>query len=149
MKTSYIVIALVAAVIVIGGIMLSQSGKSPSAGQQAPESVQELGPSFEVSVLYGAAGYSPNEIKVKRGDKVTFQNTSTDAMWTASAFHPSHEAYPGSSIQKCGTEGQSKIFDACQGIVPGESWTFQFNEAGEWGYHNHLRPNHWGKIIVE
>ena len=70
-------------------------------------------------------------------------------MWTASAIHPTHKAYPSSDIEKCGTQSQANIFDACKGYGQGESWGFRFDEVGTWKYHNHLQPNHTGTIVVE
>ena len=70
-------------------------------------------------------------------------------MWTASAMHPTHMAYPGSDVKKCGTPEAGMIFDSCAGTPSGESWSFKFNSAGEWKYHNHLNVGHYGAIIVE
>ena len=92
-------------------------------------------------------GYSPSELSVSTGDVVIFRNQSTRAVWVATAVHPTHTVYPGSGITKCNA-GEA-IFDSCLGVAPGDDWSFQFNEAGEWGYHNHLRPSQTGKIIVE
>jgi hypothetical protein len=58
--------------------------------------------------------------------------------------------YPKTDIKNCGDDTMMRMmFDACAGTSAGSSWMFQFNETGSWGYHNHLRPNHWGKVIVE
>jgi hypothetical protein len=66
-------------------------------------------------------------------------------MWVASAQHPTHTVYPEKTDADC----LGSAFDACEGVSPGNSWSFTFNEVGEWGYHNHLRANHWGRVIVE
>jgi plastocyanin len=63
--------------------------------------------------------------------------------------HPTHEVYPGSSIKKCGTLEQNKIFDACHGLKQGEKCSFVFNEVGEWYYHDHLNPSWKGEIVVK
>jgi len=83
------------------------------------------------------------------GDTVVFDNKGSKMMWTASAVHPTHKAYPDSDIAKCETPSQAGIFDACRGYGPGELWEFKFNEQGTWKYHNHLQPSHTGTIIVE
>ena len=31
----------------------------------------------------------------------------------------------------------------------GDSWSFKFDIAGAWKYHDHLSPKHFGEIIVE
>ena len=97
-------------------------------------------------VTYTDSGFSPSEIIIKRGEKVTFVNNSTHQMWVASAMHPPHMAYPGSDIKLCGTT--DVIFDECEGNDPGESWSFPFNIIGSWGYHNHLSATHFGRVIV-
>jgi plastocyanin len=153
MKTSYIVIAVVIALVVIGGVLMLQSGntsQSPSLGQEEnmtpPLGVQ---PRPFLMVLYSDEGYSPKELKIKKGETVTFQNESSQPMWTASAIHPNHTVYPGTDIKNCGSAPMGMMFDSCVGTSMGSSWMFQFSEAGSWGYHNHLRPTHTGKIIVE
>ena len=80
---------------------------------------------------------------------VVFKNDSTSKnVWPASAIHPTHKVYPGSGIEKCGTEDADTIFDACKAIHPGESYSFTFDEVGEWKYHNHLQPSNSGTITV-
>lgn len=101
------------------------------------------------AVLFTKNGYEPNELTIKKGETVVFTNTITDLTWPASAQHPTHTVYPGSDIKKCGTAEAGNIFDACKGLVEGESWTFTFNEVGAWNYHNHLNPAKFGKIVVE
>ena len=64
-------------------------------------------------------------------------------MWPASAFHPTHKAYPTTG----GCLGST--FDACKGVLPGESWSFKFDIAGSWKYHDHLKPIVFGTIVVE
>lgn len=96
-----------------------------------------------------SSGFSPSSLKVKAGSKVTFKNMSDVAIWPASAQHPTHTVYPGSGITKCGTPAAVNIFDACRGIKKGESWSFTFNAKGEWKYHNHNNPAHFGAITVE
>ncbi|MCR4335830.1 MAG: hypothetical protein NUV57_04815 [archaeon] len=100
-------------------------------------------------IIYTDAGFAPNPLTIKTGDSVTWINNSSMDMWPATAMHPTHTAYPGSGIQKCGTDEEPGIFDACRGIAPGESYTFTFNETGEWAYHDHLTPSNFGKIIAE
>ena len=91
-------------------------------------------------------GYSPNPLTVKVGSTVTWINNSSANHRPASAQHPTHTVYPGSSITKCGS-GEI-IFDACVGVEPGDSYSFTFNEVGEWAYHNHLNPSNSGKVVV-
>ncbi len=97
----------------------------------------------EVSIPEGATeirymddGFSPAVVEVSVGSIVTFVNDSSRDFWPASDLHPTHKSYPGSSIGKCGTEEADSIFDACGGIAPGGSYSFTFDEVGEWNYHD-------------
>ncbi|MBX4191690.1 MAG: cupredoxin domain-containing protein [Candidatus Doudnabacteria bacterium] len=90
--------------------------------------------SSDVTVAYTASGFSPNNFTIKKGTKVTFVNNSSSSMWPASAPHPSHTDYPG--------------FDPKKAIAVGSSWSFTFDKVGTWGYHDHLNPTKFGKIVV-
>ena len=100
------------------------------------------------TITYADNGFLPSSLSIKKGDTVAFSNQSSLEAWPASALHPTHTVYPGSDIAKCGASEANGIFDACRGLANGESWSFRFNEVGEWGYHNHINPGHFGKIIV-
>ena len=106
-------------------------------------------PTTEVIIKITANGFEPKELEITKGTKVTWINEQPNPSWPASAVHPTHEIYPGSSIKKCGTSEQDKIFDACRGLKQGESWSFVFNEIGEWYYHDHLKPSWVGEIKVK
>lgn len=94
-------------------------------------------------IIYTDKGFSPTTLTVKNGASVVFQNNSQGSMWVASAFHPTHTAYPTTG----GCIGST--FDSCAGITGSNSWTFQFDNIGSWKYHNHLNPGKFGTIIVE
>ena len=98
----------------------------------------------EHTVVYSDEGYAPKELTIKKGDKVTFRNESARETWPASAMHPSHTTYPGSSIGKCDTSEEDQIFDACMDLKQGEEWSFMFDEGGTWGYHDHRNPSMFG-----
>lgn len=130
-----------------------QDQQAPDEDTQAPTPETELEaeqaqpddpsqPTGDNLVTYTDQGYSPETITVPAGEPVTFVNESSNPMWTASAVHPTHGEYPGE-----GCIGGS--FDACEGVASGNSWSFTFDETGEWGYHNHLTPSHTGTVIVE
>lgn len=105
-------------------------------GQPAPEQeVAELAISEEVIVRATDNGYEPSSITVSVGTTVTFANESSRPVQTASAVHPTHQVLPE--------------FDALRGFAPGESYSFTFQSAGTWRYHNHLRPQQTGVVIVE
>lgn len=153
---------IVVAVIAVGGYFLLRSPQyqAPSsnlAPQSAPQGtaptapapttqapvMQGTPPAEQNVVTYTNAGYSPNTITIKAGETVNFKNNSSQSMWTASGVHPTHRLYPTTG----GCIGST--FDACKGIQPGNSWSFKFDIAGTWKYHNHLSPSDTGTIVVE
>jgi plastocyanin len=95
------------------------------------------------------SGYDPKTLTISRGTLVNFVNTGTRSNWPASAVHPTHKAYPGSSISKCNTPERKNIFDACASVGPGDAYSFTFTEVGAWNYHDHTQASMWGTIIVE
>lgn len=145
MKKIYLLIILSSLLVIAG---------CGSGNKDTNNIVQDNNVNFVSEKMYAveikSEGFLPSELKIKSGDKVTWVNKDIKDSWPASAVHPTHEKYPGSSISKCGTIEETKIFDSCKGIKPGESWSFTFTEKGEWGYHDHLNfPGNYGKIIVE
>lgn len=133
-----IIAAIALAVIATGTYFLRKNRLMPTieTGVQTPAAEENL-------ITYSDAGFSPNVLKVRLGTMVIFKNSSQKSMWPASAMHPTHKAYPTTG----GCLGST--FDACKGILPGDSWSFIFDIAGSWKYHNHLNPGQFGTIAVE
>lgn len=94
------------------------------------------------TVTFTANGYSPSSLTIGKSDAVVFKNNSQTDIWPASGMHPTHMAYP--------TKGGciDSTFDACRALKPGESWSFTFDIAGTWKYHDHLSPKFTGTIVV-
>ncbi|MEW6722356.1 MAG: cupredoxin domain-containing protein [Candidatus Micrarchaeota archaeon] len=90
-----------------------------------------------------SSGFNPKILKINAGEAVTFTNKDTKTHWPASAVHPTHSEYPEGG----GCIGSA--FDACGPLKTGESYSFTFNERGEWHYHDHLNSGLTGTIIVE
>jgi len=143
-KNIYIIIGIVA-LVAIGGFLFSKRGGTPEAPLPQKQAVVPTGVSH--TVTFSDTGYSPRELTVQKGDMVVFLNESTRAMWTATAIHPTHTIYPGSSILKCGT--QERLFDSCGPVSFSQNWSFIFGEQGSWGYHDHLNVAYTGRIVVE
>lgn len=86
------------------------------------------------SVTYGPDGFAPQRLEVAVGQQVRFVNESDRDFWPASNIHPTHQIYPE--------------LDAKAPVAPGQSWVFTFDRAGFWRYHNHLRPDRHGLVVV-
>jgi plastocyanin len=112
--TLWILIALVA-LSIAGPFASSGGGAEPSAAASAAKTVSIVNFAFK-----------PGTLKVKRGARVAFSNTSNTA----------HTATKGSA------------FDTKR-IAPGKSKTVQFNRRGSFAYHCKIHPFMKGKIVVE
>lgn len=78
--------------------------------------------------------FVPDTLTIRRGDRVTFVNRDTEPRWPASNLHPTHGIYPE--------------FDPQESVPPGGSWSFVFDQVGEWKYHDHNIPSLRGIIRV-
>ena len=132
---------------VLALLLLSGCTQTGQVTQTTGDS-QERPATLSATVNIAPNGYEPQTVTIKKGGSVTWLNTTDTENWPASAVHPTHEKYPGSGITKCGTPEESKIFDACKGLARGESYSFEFNETGEWAYHDHVGVKTFGKVIV-
>jgi len=109
-------------------------------------------------------GFNPTSLTIEAGEVVTFISKATAPVWPAGDDHPTHDAYPSAlydtvsgdqtksfGSRACVEYGQRKgnVFDPCKLLLPEETFTFGFDEKGTWGFHNHVRPEHTGTIIVE
>jgi plastocyanin len=132
-----IITIIIVAVVLVGGYFLFKGTSEPTLS--VPETLSEE----KAVVTYTDTGYAPATLQIKKGETVVFKNQSSQSMWTASAFHPTHMVYPTTS----GCLGST--FDACKGVQSNENWSFKFNISGTWKYHNHLSPGDIGTIIVQ
>lgn len=135
------------------GVMLPPQ-QPPPASKEDIEALEALPPTSAyagtpppapapIVISYDGKAYSPATIDVKKGDLVMFVNKGTTEMWPASAMHPTHAVYPTTG----GCIGST--FDACAGTPAGGSWSFVFDQAGAWKYHDHLNPGVRGTVNVK
>ena len=138
-----------------GDVMMEEDGDAIEDDGEAMEGdgdamEGEAEPITSATISFTGGSFEPSNFTVDVGATVTFKNISLDkVMWPATALHPTHTIYPGSSIGKCGTDEAGSIFDACSSVDPGDSYSFTFDEVGEWKYHNHLKPSTNGSITVK
>lgn len=141
----FIVLGL-AAVLLLAGCTQSGYATAPPTSKSPP--ADSTPPVSNATVTITESSYEPKTVTILKGGTVTWVNNTDSPNWPASAKHPAHTVYPGSDITKCGTAEQGAIFDACKGLAKGESFSFTFNNAGEWAYHDHVNANMFGKVIV-
>ena len=104
-------------------------------GKDRTPSEEQGGGNEQNIVTYTDEGFSPLILRVKKGDTVTFKNTSTTGLWVASNPHPTHTDLPG--------------LDADHTLINGETYMYTFTQIGSWGFHNHLNSRFQGTIVVE
>lgn len=161
-------IAVIVGVLIIGGgawwftsqkaPALSDDG-TPAAldaaedanAQQAPvtadvsATVNVGGAATSATITYNGSTFSPQEVTIKKGGTVTWKNTSGGNMWVASAQHPTHTVYSGTSRTEHCPDTSGTAFDQCVG---GGDYSFTFTKTGTWGYHDHLNASLFGKVNV-
>ena len=161
MNKTIVTIVIIAVVLVSGYFLFFRGASQPTPSVSQPSSQQPIiqpstqqqpsqqPPVAQVPVVkenmvtYTNSGYSPSALTIKKGEMVIFKNQSSQSMWTASAVHPTHRAYPTTG----GCLGST--FDTCTGIQSDGSWSFKFDIPGTWKYHNHLNPGNTGTIDVQ
>ena len=79
-------------------------------------------------------GFHPQTLTIKKGDTVIFIPVEEGEYWPAGDPHPEHYFLAG--------------FDPQKPIESGSSWSFTFEEADTWRYHDHLSLASSGTIIV-
>lgn len=123
---------------VVEKVATSTSVKKETGGSVQPtiavptSGPAKAAPSAIVTVQYSNGVFSPKNVEIKVGDKVTFVNQTGERMWVASDPHPSHTIFPD--------------FDQ---LTSGSSYSFVFTKKGTWNYHNHLSAGAKGAVIVK
>lgn len=149
MSKNIIITLVVVAVVLVGALIFYKNSGAPEIAPPTPTPVpvvETIG--VEHTITFDGDAFSPSELTIKKGDTVTWVNSGDRSIWPASDIHPTHSVYPGSGIEKCGAATSETIFDACSEVASGASWSFKFNEIGEWRYHDHLRSSVFGVVKV-
>jgi len=89
----------------------------------------------EKTIKLTDSGFVPQTVTINVGDSVTFVTDVDRPFWPASNLHPSHEIY--------------SAFDPKMPLTPEESWSFTFDRAGDWKFHDHIRSYFTGMIHVK
>lgn len=118
-------------------------GSKDSAPEQALEA-----PILSVTVRYTDNGFSPENVTVKKGTRVTFVDEhSEEDMWVGVDEHPTHTGYDGTTKDEHCTDGKpsTTTFDQCG---KGTTYSFTFMKEGAWDYHNHVFAKDGGTVLV-
>ena len=130
LRTFLIVVAVL--VLGAGAIAVFKTGKQDvSEALFITEDQIETG---SIIVRMTPDGIVPQDITISRGEKVVWLNVSGTYAWPASDLHPTHAIY--------------SAFDPLEPIPDGQAWVFAFDQAGEWKFHDHLKPNRRGVVKV-
>ncbi len=98
------------------------------------------------TVTYDGSSFTPRSVTIARGGTVTWVNESGGNMWVASARHPDHTVYAGTTRQQHCPDTSGTAFDQCQG---GGNYSFTFTKTGSWNYHDHINASVFGTVVVE
>lgn len=135
---SMIWIAVVAVVVIVGIVYFSRGGNRATSPASAPadtssvsetakDSSQNNAPISATAVTIQNFAFSPASLTIKKGESVTWTNEDSAPHQIASDSN----AFSGNAISK------------------GQTYSFTFNDAGEFDYHCAIHPSMKGKIIVQ
>lgn len=122
-------------------------GSSGGVGADVNAGVTTSSTPTTATITLTSSGFSPKSVTIKKGGTITWVNQSGQAMWIASAPHPTHTGYDGTTeSQHCaaGYTGAAP-FDECKGA---NSFSFTFSKVGSWNYHNHENSSTFGTVVV-
>src|SRR3989344_9240812 len=117
-------IIVVIVVIVVGWFLLKgNTTQIPPVTESTVETTAStttvtVTPLPEVSISYTDTGFSPSSVTVPLGTRVNFVNQSSGKMWVASAMHPTHVIYSGTSLSQHCPDTTNSAFDECTGDEP-------------------------------
>ncbi len=135
----YAVIGLVVYGLIYYFVLAKRGGYTNNPVQTpSPAATSESSPSVAATsqdtIILTADGFSPTTLTVKAGVKVTWTNQGGIDATVDSSPHPTHTDYPPLNL----------------GSLPdGGTVSLTFNKPGTYKYHNHLKPNQFGTIVVQ
>ena len=150
MSRNWMIGVIVVVVLIVGGVMLTRP-KQPAAPvtEETPTNTQtesstdsavptqatdEAMMEEAVAVSITSSGFSPKEVKIKAGEKITWMNEDSAVHTVNSAVHPTHQVYPPLNLGN---------------VQAGGKVSLTFPTPGTYKYHDHLNPSLTGSVIVE
>ncbi len=151
-STGWVAVIIVLILLIVGGWWYTQqpvatditSNPTATTTPELPDTTTEP---KTVTVDYTSAGFSPKTITIAVGDTVTFTNSSGASMWVGADEHPTHTNYDGTSrTAHCAPGFTPTPFDQC---ASGATYSFKFDKAGSFDYHNHAAAQFGGTVVVQ
>ena len=136
MKKTVIIIILIIIIIGAVGFSIYYWFKEPTVNENVNivTNIPYANIAVDNEVVIMNASFNPSILTIKKGESVTWTNRDRYQRWVISDPHPQHDALPDLDSGK---------------LLLNDSWSYTFNEVGEWGYHDELNPIKKGIIIVE
>jgi plastocyanin len=111
-------------------------GDLPAGNEEEVAAAEEATKMEIVNVRYTPSGFVPKSVTIMKGQKVRFINEMGTPFSVASNPHPSHV--------------NLAVFDQYKSSFKGATiYEYTFDKVGVWGFHNHLKPQDTGEIIVK
>ncbi len=164
MKTSTIALVVIVLLVAAGGwyfftqkaqMPVAPSGQTQTAGNaEDTDYMSDAGTASETALMSATvtltdSGFLPATVTIAKGGTVTWVNQSGKPIWVASAMHPDHVVYDGTTRSgHCASSySGAKPFDECTASTA--DYSFTFDKTGTWGYHDHVNASHFGKVVVQ
>lgn len=103
------------------------------AVESSGEGEGEADSASEAVIMFTENGFSPEELEVSEGTRVTVRNESTQRVQFSSDDHPTHRLNIGMNLRT---------------LSPGESDSFIAEPVGTHGFHDHIDDSFIGTLIV-
>ncbi|OGY25227.1 MAG: hypothetical protein A2864_02155 [Candidatus Woykebacteria bacterium RIFCSPHIGHO2_01_FULL_39_12] len=136
-------VVVVAAFILFKGVYQPDTGSTPATTTGSTSSaVRQGSPSANkeegVTITYSNGSFSPSEVTVNSGSKITWLNNGDQEIKIGANPHPIHT-------------GNKEVSggDFTLNLAPGESKSVVVTKTGSFGYHNHLNSSEGGTITVK
>jgi len=128
-----LIIILVIAVIAIATtavLLVNSNSSAPGTTQNETSNQAQTG---DATITFTETGFSPSQLTVKKGTKITVINNSSHTLQFSSGEHPTHQENPEMNMGD---------------LAPGEQGTVTLNHVGTHSFHDHHDDSKTGTLIV-
>ena len=136
MNSKFLLALVVIIVVILAGYALTKNQVNNVANTNPASTVQTVSPTKgpETTVNLTKNGFEPQEINIKAGTRVIWLNKSGGPATVNSDVHPTHLLFPFLNLGE---------------FSNGSSVQVVFSKPGTYTYHNHLRPEQRGRVVVK